>query len=338
MERFRHVDPDGRRYRLDDLTAPRPDSDSGKFEWRGTMPGKNRGWGYRREQLEEWWCQGRIHTKRDGSPQLDGRKVYLDETDGKALQNIWTDISRIPNTSKERLGYATQKPVALLERIIKASSNEGDVVLDPFCGCGTTIEAAYKLKRRWIGIDIAFYAIKRVTQVRLRERCNLLDGRDFEIEGVPLTLEGAQYLWEHDKYHFQQWAIEQVDGFVTSKRTADGGIDGRLYFDVPGKREFQSMVIEVKGGESVNIGIVRALRGVLEREDALLAGLIVMKELGVTKARNFKREMASAGDSEVNGKLYPRMQMLTVADILDGQQFKTPGAVGRGESQMRLGE
>ena len=338
MERFRHVDPDGRRYRLDDLTAPRPDSDSGKFEWRGTMPGKNRGWGYRREQLEEWWCQGRIHTKRDGSPQLDGRKVYLDETDGKALQNIWTDISRIPNTSKERLGYATQKPVALLERIIKASSNEGDVVLDPFCGCGTTIEGAYKLKRRWIGIDIAFYAIKRVTQVRLRERCNLLDGRDFEIEGVPLTLEGAQYLWEHDKYHFQQWAIEQVDGFVTSKRTADGGIDGRLYFDVPGKREFQSMVIEVKGGESVNIGIVRALRGVLEREDALLAGLIVMKELGVTKARNFKREMASAGDSEVNGRLYPRMQMLTVADILDGQQFKTPGAVGRGESQMRLGE
>ena len=95
--------------------------------------------------------------------------------------------------------------------------------------------------------------------MRLRERCNLLDGRDFEIEGVPLTLEGAQYLWEHDKYHFQQWTIEQVDGFVTSKRTADGGIDGRLYFDVPEEREFQSMVIEVKGGESVNIGVVRDL-------------------------------------------------------------------------------
>ena len=177
-------------------------------------------------------------------------------------------------------------------------------------------EAADRLKRRWIGIDIAFHAIKRVTQVRLRERCNLLEGRDFEIEGVPLTLEGAQYLWKHDKYHFQQWSIEQVDGFITSKRTADGGIDGRLYFDVPDEREFQSMVIEVKGGDSVNIGVVRDLRGVLEREDALLAGLIVMKGLGAVKARNFKREMAAAGDLEVKGKLYPRMQMLTVADIL----------------------
>ena len=98
-------------------------------------------------------------------------------------------------------------------------------------------EAADRLKRRWIGIDIAFHAIKRVTQVRLRERYNLLEGRDFEIEGVPLTLEGAQYLWKHDKYHFQQWSIEQVDGFVTSKRTADGGIDGRLYFDVPDEGE-----------------------------------------------------------------------------------------------------
>ena len=177
-------------------------------------------------------------------------------------------------------------------------------------------EAADRLKRRWIGIDIAFHAIKRVTQVRLRERCNLPEGRDFEIKGVPLTLEDAQYLWKHDKYHFQQWSIEQVDGFITSKRTADGGIDGRLYFDVPDEREFQSMVIEVKGGDSVNIGVVRDLRGVLEREDALLAGLIVMKGLGAVKARNFKREMAAAGDLEVKGKLYPRMQMLTVADIL----------------------
>ena len=162
-------------------------------------------------------------------------------------------------------------------------------------------EAADRLKRRWIGIDIAFHAIKRVTQVRLRERCNLPEGRDFEIKGVPLTLEDAQYLW---------------NGFITSKRTADGGIDGRLYFDVPDEREFQSMVIEVKGGDSVNIGVVRDLRGVLEREDALLAGLIVMKGLGAVKARNFKREMAAAGDLEVKGKLYPRMQMLTVADIL----------------------
>ena len=104
MKRYRHVDADGRRYRLDDLTAPRPDSNSGKFEWRGTMPSPGRGWGYRLEQLEEWWAEGRIHTKRDGTPRMDGVKRYLDETEGKPLQNIWTDVSRIGNTSSERIG------------------------------------------------------------------------------------------------------------------------------------------------------------------------------------------------------------------------------------------
>ena len=130
LKRFRQVEKNDRRYRLDDLTAPRPDSDSGKFEWRGTKPSPSRGWGYKLEQLEKWWSEGRIHTKRDGTPRMDGLKVYLDESEGKPLQNIWTDIPRIPNTSSERTGYPTQKPLALYERIIKASSYPGDIVLD----------------------------------------------------------------------------------------------------------------------------------------------------------------------------------------------------------------
>ena len=142
MGRFRHVDASGRRYKLENLTAPRPNSDSGKFEWRGAKPGRTRGWGYKVEQLEAWWAAGRIQTKKDGMPRMDGLKVYLDETAGKPIQNIWTDIPRIPNTSSEHMGYATQKPLALLERIIQASSNEGDVVFDPFCGCATTLELA----------------------------------------------------------------------------------------------------------------------------------------------------------------------------------------------------
>ncbi len=154
LKRYRHTDGEGRRYRLDDLTAPRPDSDSGKFEWRGTMPGPSRGWGYRLEQLEQWWAEDRIHTKRDGTPRMDGLKVYFDESTGKPLQNIWTDISRIPNTSSERTGYPTQKPLALYERIIKASSNPGDIVLDPFCGCATTPISAERLGRQWVGMDI----------------------------------------------------------------------------------------------------------------------------------------------------------------------------------------
>ena len=199
LSRFKHVDAKGRRYKLENLTAPRPNSTSGKFEWRGTKPGPTRGWGYKLEQLDAWWEEGRIATKHDGTPRMDGLKVYLDDTDGKPMQNIWTDIARIPNTSSERMGYATQKPLALLERIIKASSNPGDVVLDPFCGCATTIEAAHNLERQWIGIDIAIHAIKRVARVRLIERLGLVEGQNFTIEGVPRTLEGAHDLWQRDK-------------------------------------------------------------------------------------------------------------------------------------------
>ena len=154
MKRFSHVDDNGRRYRLDDLTAPRPSSDSGKFEWRGTTPGPSRGWGYKLEQLEQWWAEGQIHTKRDGTPRMDGLKRYLDETEGKLLQNIWTDVSRIGNTSSERIGYPTQKPVALAERIIKASCPEGGVVLDCFAGCAYVPIAAERLGRNWIACDI----------------------------------------------------------------------------------------------------------------------------------------------------------------------------------------
>lgn len=331
MSRFRHTDKDGRRYKLENLTAPRPDSDSGKFEWRGTTPGATRGWGYKLEQLETWWEEGRIQTKKDGTPRTDGLKMYLDETAGKPLQNIWTDISRIPNTSSERMGYATQKPVALLERIIKASSREGDLVFDPFCGCATTLEAAHKLDRRWIGIDIAIHAVKRVARVRLENRLGLKEGIDFQIQGVPHTLEGARDLWSRDPYQFQKWAVEQIDGFVTSRKTADGGIDGRLYFSLPDQKDLESMVLEVKGGKNVGIDAVRNLRGALEREAARMAGLILMDEPGRQKLANFKREMAEAGMFEVLGVQYPRMQMLTISEILEGRRFHTP-SVARGRA------
>ncbi len=254
---------------------------------------------------------------------------------GKVPEDWWQFA--IAARGKEYMGYPTQKPLKLLERIIRAASNEGDVVFDPFCGCATTIEAAHSLKRRWIGVDIAIHAVKRVAKVRLEERLGLREGRDFVIEGVPMTLEGARDLWERDKYHFQKWAIEQVDGFVTARKTADGGIDGRLYFSVPDKRDLQSMVIEVKGGKNVNVDIVRSLRGALERDSALMAGLIVMEDLGDRKTKNFQREMGEAPDLNVQGVLYPRMQMLTVPQILAGKRFLTPSvAKGRGVAQPAL--
>ena len=335
LARHRHEDGRGQ-YRLDDLTAPRPNSNSGKWEWRGTMPGKNRGWGYSHEQLEQWWAEGRIQTKRDGTPRLDGLKKYLHESAGQLVQNIWVDIPRIPNTSAERMGYDTQKPLALLERIITASSNPDDVVFDPFCGCATTLEAAHQLGRRWIGIDIAIHAVKRVAKVRLQDRLGLIEGKDFTVEGVPRTVEGAQDLWERDKYHFQKWAVEQIDGFVTTKRTADGGIDGRLYFAVPGAQDLQSMALEVKGGKNVSIRDLRALRGVLDDDTAALAGLIILHPLRATQERNFKKFMASAGDMDVLGVKYPRMQMLTAEQILAGQRFQTPSVAGRSVAQPTL--
>ena len=263
-------------------------------------------------------------------------KQYLSASPGVPVQDIIGDISPIGAQAQERLGYATQKPLGLLERIISASSNPGDVVLDPFCGCATTMEAAHKLGRKWVGIDIAIHAIKRVARIRLNERLGLVEGEDYTIEGVPRTVEGAQDLWERDKYHFQKWAVEQVEGFVTTKRSADGGIDGRLYFAVPHAQDLQSMVIEVKGGANVSIRDLRALKGVLDYDTALMAGLIVMQPLGVVKQRNFDRFMADAGMLEILGIEYPRMQILTVAEIIEGQRFKTPTVAGRHTPQPRM--
>ena len=270
-------------------------------------------------------------------PETKTRKIVIDKpTKGLPQRDVW-NLSILAGSSKERLGYATQKPLALLDRIIRASSNPGDVVLDPFCGCATTLEAAHRLGRRWIGIDIAIHAVKRVAKVRLEDRLGLVQGKDFTIEGVPHTVEGAVDLWKRDKYHFQKWAVESVDGFVTTRRTVDGGIDGRVYFAVPDKRDLQSLVIEVKGGKNVSIRDLRALRGVLDSDTALIAGLIVMQPLGQRQHLNFEQFMADAGSLEVLGVRYPRLQLLTVGEILEGKRFKTPTvAAGRHEPQPRL--
>ena len=269
-------------------------------------------------------------------PDTKTRKLVVDEpTKGMPQRDVW-EMSILAGSSKERLGYATQKPLALLNRIIEASSNPGDVVLDPFCGCATTLEAAHRLDRQWIGIDIAIHAVKRVARIRLNERLGLVEGTDYTIEGVPHNVEGAQDLWERDKYHFQKWAVEQVEGFVTTKRTADGGIDGRLYFAVPGEKDLQSMIIEVKGGANVTIRDLRSLKGVLDGSGALMAGLITMHRLSPQQLRNFVRLVGEAGDQPILGLPYPRLQILSVEEIFEGKRFKTPTVAGRHETEPRL--
>ena len=329
LARFRQQDSDGRRWTDGDLTAKGLTGGGYEYEYEG----KNENWRVPLETMERLDREGRLHRTRKGGFRV---KRYLDELEGRPAQSIWVDIPPINSQASERMGYATQKPVALMERIISASSNPRDVVLDPFCGCATTIEAAHKLDRQWIGIDIAIHAVKRVARLRLEERLGLVEGQDFTIDGIPSTLEGAKDLWRRDKYHFQKWAVEQGEGFVTTKRTADGGVDGRVYFTVPNEKELQSMVVEVKGGANVNIVDLRALKGVLDYDTALMAGLVIMEPLGPVQERNFIRFMADAGAIELWGNEYPRMQLLTVGEILDGKRFRTPTVAGRHELSPRM--
>ena len=257
---------------------------------------------------------------------------YEQHPDGKHPEDWW-EIQPVMPSSKERLGYPTQKPLALLDRIIQASSNEGDVVFDPFCGCATTLEAAHNLNRRWIGVDIAYHAIRHVVIPRLQDRLFLVEGKDFTVDGEPHTFEAAQEKWRRDPHHFEAWAISKVEGLPTAKRTGDGGIDGRLFFASPNTKREQSMTIEVKGGKNVGPNVIRALRGVLEADDAWMAGLIILHPFGARKERNFRDFMARAGKVEVMGVEYDRMQMLTVQQILDGHRFHAPSPVARGGSQ-----
>ena len=341
-EFYRFSDNHGR-YRYVTLDGPGKRGGPSGEPWRGVSPtNKGRHWelppdralppwfkhppGYAnmtvQERLDVLDAAGLIYWPPRGSvPQY---KRYLAVAEGNPIQDIIGDIRPVGSQAAERLGYPTQKPVALLERIIKASTNEGDRVLDPFCGCATTIEAAHQLKRQWIGIDIAIHAIKRVAKVRFEDRLGLREGVDFVVKGIPGSIKGAKDLWQADKHQFQKWAIEQVDGFVTTKKTDDGGIDGRIYFSLPGQSELESMVIEVKGGKNVSKEVVRSLRGVLDRDQAKLAGLIIMEDMGDRKTKNFLSEFADLGMLDVNGVKYPRMQLLTVSEILAGQRFLTP--------------
>jgi DNA modification methylase len=321
-------DENGRLYTGQDLTASRPDSDSGKFEWRGTRPPPSCGWGYTREQLEKWWDEGRILTKKDGKPRMDGLKVYLDEMPGKTLQSIWTDIPRIPNTSPERLGYPTQKPIELLKRIVLASSSPGDVVLDPFCGCGTTIAAVETLNRdnpdkpsrRWIGIDITHLAINLI-KYRLHDSFG--DACRYEVLGEPASLPDARQLAAEDPFQFQWWSLGLVKARpADEKKGADKGIDGRLYFhDEAGGAQTKQVIFSVKAGQNLNVSHVRDLRGVLDREEAQIGALISMEE----PTQPMRAEAASAGfyDSPWGTK-HPRIQLLTVEELLGGKKVDMP--------------
>ncbi|MER3555278.1 MAG: hypothetical protein C4331_13290 [Meiothermus sp.] len=198
-------------------------------------------------------------------------KRYLDEAPGIPLQDVWNDIRPLTNFSTERLGYPTQKPLALLERIISASSNPGDLVLDPFCGCGTAVVAAEKLGRRWVGIDTTHLSIA-LMQNRLERDFGLKPRKDYVVEGTSKDAASAQKLFKDDPFQFQFWAVSLVGAqpYQGGKKGGDTGIDGLLYFRTPGGEKVERVIVSVKGGRSLNPAMLRELKGVVEREKAAM--------------------------------------------------------------------
>jgi DNA modification methylase len=293
------------------------------FVWRGTRPPPNRGWGLSLEGLEELWAQGLILKKKDGTPRLDGRKVFLDEKKGSPVTDIWSDIERIGNTSRERLPYPTQKPVALLERILNASTDKGDLVLDPFCGCGTTVDAAEKLGRKWIGIDITQLATSLIKN-RLRDTYG--DKIEIITVGEPVTPNEACILAEQDKFQFQWWALGLVGARpVEQKKGADRGIDGKILFrDDPRDPRPEQIIIQVKGGKT-GVKDVRDLRGVLDREKAAIGVLISLQP----PTREMVAEAVSTGfyEHKTNKQRYPRLQLRTVKELMEGKPIERPSNI-----------
>ncbi len=321
-------DGDGRKYALDNMTSPNPRPNM-MYEWFG-FPHPVKGWRYSRETMQKLHEQGRVWypARQDGTPDTGRRpqlKRYLDEMEGGVIGNVWTDIPPINSQAKERLGYPTQKPLALLERILSASSNEGDLVLDPFCGCGTAVHAAQKLGRRWIGIDITHLAVSLIER-RLKDA---FPGIGFEVLGTPTDIGGARDLAARDKYQFQWWAVSLVDAVPQGgrKKGADRGIDGiRWVRTGPKEGAVERVIVSVKGGEHVTSSMIRDLKGTLEREGAAAGLFLTLAE----PTREMRREAAATGFFETAFGSHPKLQILTIAELLAGMRPDLP-AHGSGE-------
>jgi len=320
---YRFDDGDGRLYWRNSLTAAGIRKGSSGQTWRGfDVAAQGAHWKFTIENLEALDAAGKIYWPPGGGwPQI---KRYRDELKGVAVSDIWDDIDKINPAGNERLGFPTQKPEALLERIINASSREGDTILDPFCGCGTAVAVAQRLKRRWVGIDITHLAI---TLIRHRLQTGFVAPVEFSVIGEPVSVADAQALAEQDPYQFQWWALGLVGARPTEqKKGADKGIDGRLYFHEETGGDTKQIIFSVKAGNLIAT-YVRDLRGVIERERAQIGVLITMHE----PTRQMRAEAASAGFYESGfvvaggkGQRHARLQILTIAELLAGKRVDSP--------------
>jgi len=311
--KYNKINADGRRYMLDNLTAPGAGSRGHpQYEFMGVT----RFWRYNELKMQALLAEGRIEQPSAGA--VPRYRRYLDEMKGIPVGSVWTDIPPINSQAAERLGYPTQKPVALLERILKASSNENDLVLDPFCGCGTTIHAAEKLNRRWIGIDVTHLAVGLI-----RDRLtSAFPQAQFDILGVPRDLAAARELASTDKHEFQLWALSMINAqpYKGGRKGADGGVDGYIWFQ-PDGRNHEKAVVSIKGGDNVDVTMIRDLIATVDREKAKVGVFVTL----APPKRTMKTEAAAAGfyESPMHGR-FAKIQILTIEDLFEKQKPHLP--------------
>ncbi|MGA0613429.1 DNA methyltransferase [Paracoccus sp. KR1-242] len=321
--KYPNVESSGRRWQSVTLRNP-SDRPNLKFPFTASngvtyQPHRN-GWSCNEERLRKYDREGRLHfpVKSDGALRL---KMFEDESRGHAVQNLWDDIGPLSSQARERLGYPTQKPLALLERIIDASSNTGDVVLDPFCGCGTTLHAAHGLGRKWIGIDVSVQAMTVVSD-RLRHS---FPGIDFDVYGIPTSLEGALWLAAADPFKFEEWAVNRIGAMHSGRSRGDGGIDGSFFFMADRTTDSRG-IVSVKAGRNLNPGMVRDLVGTLRRErerthdHTAVAVMICAHE----PTDGMRREALSAGTVEMAIGPVPAVQILSIREVLEGKTIRVP--------------
>jgi DNA modification methylase len=312
--KYSHRDPDGRLYQLDNLINPNPNRPNLTYEFLGIT----KVWRWTKDRMQKACDEGLVVQPSPGS--VPRFKRYLDEQRGVPLGDVWTDIPPINSQAQERLGYPTQKPLALLQRIILASSNKGDTVLDPFCGCGTTIEAAELTGRRWVGIDITHHAID-VIEGRLRR---MPERGEYEVKGRPADVDSALRLAEQLPYEFQWWAnwMLGVQNYREHKKGPDKGIDGIIYFHNPPHGVGQ-IVVSVKAGRHIGPDMISALEGTVKREDAQI-GVFVC---ATTPTAGMRSNAAAMGFVRIGREQYPRIQIVTADELLNGPHPQMPRAI-----------
>jgi site-specific DNA-methyltransferase (adenine-specific) len=312
--KYKYTDEDGRVYRLSDLTNPNPDRPNLTYEFMGMT----KVWRWTEDRMKQALEDDLIVQTEPGTiPQL---KRYIDEQRGRPFSDVWTDIPPLNSQAAERLGYATQKPVALLERIISLSTKPEDVVLDPFCGCGTTVDAAQKLGRRWIGIDITYISVDLIIK-RMRHTYgpSILD--TFEVTGIPKDIVAAKAMFNNDPFEFERWAVSKVDAQPNAKQVGDKGVDGVGRFLLDAKGGVGKVLVSVKGGKTITPAMVRDLQGTVKAQGAQMGVLITLTAAtkGITDAIN-----KGGVYKHPSGQTFPVLQHITVAELLAGKKPHLP--------------